>query len=366
MPWEERLQRASILIIDDQPSNVKLLEKLLRVGGYTNVVGVTSPQEGVDLYRVQGFDLVLLDIRMPGMSGFEVMARLKEIEGGSYIPVLVLTAQTDPETRFRALEVGAKDFLTKPFDRIEVLSRIRNLLEVRLLHNDVRDQNRLLEEKVRERTKELLDTRLEVIRRLARASEFRDNETGLHIIRMSKYAELIARHAGLSSERCDMILNASPMHDVGKLGIPDHILKKPSKLEPDEWEVMKSHTLIGGALLAGSDMALLQIAQQIALTHHEKWDGSGYPAGLRGEDIPLEGRITAIADVFDALTSVRPYKQAWTTEAAVEEIRSQAGRHFDAELVGVFLRTLPEVVIIQAEFAEPLLTAQEKALAGGN
>lgn len=353
MLWEERLFQARILIIDDQPANVKLLERLLRAAGYRNVTGVTDPRDGVDLYRIEGFELVLLDIRMPGMSGFEVMERLKEIEGNSYIPVLVLTAQTDPETRHQALEKGAKDFLTKPFDRIEVLSRIRNLLEVRLLHQDVRGQNRLLEEKVRERTRELHDTRLEVIRRLGRAAEYRDNETGLHIIRMSKYAELLARHLGLPEEECDLILNASPMHDVGKLGIPDHVLKKPGKLDAAEWEVMKSHTLIGGALLAGSDSELLLAAQEIALTHHERWDGSGYPAGLAGERIPLTGRISAISDVFDALTSVRPYKRAWSLEEAVAEIRNQAGRQFDPVVVDGFLRVLPQVERIHAEFAEP-------------
>ncbi|MBF0368316.1 MAG: response regulator [Magnetococcales bacterium] len=353
MNVELLLKQARILIVDDQFPNVKLLEKLLRSSGYTNVTSTTDPQEGVRLYGEQGFDLVLLDIRMPVMDGFEVMARLAEIEKEGYIPVLVLTAQTDRETRVRALEGGARDFLTKPFDRLEVLSRIRNLLEVRLLHREVRDHNLQLEEKVRKRTEALYQARLDLIRRLGRASEYRDNETGLHIIRMSKCTEVIARNAGWNKADSELILNASAMHDVGKLGIPDRVLLKPGKLTAEEWEVMQSHTSIGAALLAGSEDRLMETARQIAMSHHERWDGSGYPLGLAGEQIPPEARIASVSDVFDALLSERPYKKPWTLEEAVAEIRAQAGRQFDPDFIASFDKSLPEMLEIQKEFADP-------------
>jgi len=349
----EQILKAKILIVDDQAPNVMLLEKMLRAAGYTDVTSTTDPREVAVLYRERKFDVVLLDLNMPYLDGFAVMAQLKELEQDDYAAVLVLTAQSDTATRLRALESGARDYLTKPFDRLEVLTRMRNMLEVRLLHNQVRDQNKILEHKVKQRTQELMETRMEIIRRLGRAAEYRDNETGLHIIRMSRFSEIMGHAAGMDAEWCEMLLNASPMHDIGKIGIPDRILLKPGKFEPEEWEIMKTHSAIGAEILSGHHSDLMEMARVIAMTHHEKWDGSGYPNGLKGEDIPLVGRIVALADVFDALTSVRPYKKAWSVEDALAYVLENRGIHFDPNLVEVFEKVLPDILAVKEQYAEP-------------
>lgn len=343
---------ANILIVDDQEMNVRLLEKILEHAGYKNVTCTSDSRKVKDLYLNNNFDLVLLDIRMPHLDGFEVMEQLNEIEKESYTPVLILTAQNDQDTRLHALKLGAKDFLTKPFDQTEVLLRIQNQLEVRLVHHQQRDLNKILDQRVKERTQELNDTRLEVIRRLGRAAEFRDNETGYHIIRMSRYSQIIALNHGLGEEMAELILNASPMHDIGKIGIPDNILLKPGKLDKEEWSIMKTHAAIGADILSGHDSELMETAKEIAMTHHEKFDGSGYPHGLKGNDIPLTARIVAISDVFDALTSVRPYKEAWPVEKAVAEIHNCSGKHFDPELMEVFDRSLPEILEVRSQYQE--------------
>lgn len=345
-------KKAAILIVDDQEVNVMLLEKMLRAEGYTCLHKSTDSRTVADLYREKCFDLILLDLNMPYLDGFQVMEQLRAIETENYLPILVLTAQADMPTRLRALESGAKDFLVKPFDCLEVLTRIRNMLEVRLLHRQVLDQNRRLEENIRQRTEELLETRQEVIRRLGRAAEYRDNETGMHIVRMSRTCALLGRTIGLTEEQCDLLLSASPMHDIGKIGIPDRILLKPGKFEEDEWEIMKTHATIGAELLSGHSSELMEMARTIAISHHEKWDGSGYPAGLDGEDIPLSGRIAALADVFDALTSDRPYKKAWSVEAALAYIDENRGKHFDPALVDAFRSVLPEVIAIRERYTD--------------
>ncbi len=354
------VQSASILIVDDEEVNVLLLQRLLEKGGYNRLTGTTDPGEAIRLYHEHKFDLVLLDLNMPKIDGFGVMEQIKPDAEEGYLPVLVLTALADRDTRLRALKAGAKDYLTKPFDNIELLNRIHNMLEVRLLHNQVRKQKDILEEKVRERTRELcekaeelLETRLEIIRRLGRAAEYRDNETGLHIIRMSKYSQLIGKAAGMSDSDAELVLNASPMHDIGKIGIPDSILLKPGKLDAEEWTIMQTHAAIGAEILSGHPSDLMEMARLIALTHHEKWDGSGYPAGLKGEQIPIEGRIVALADVFDALTSERPYKKAWSVEEALAEIDRISGTHFDPQLTQIFKQVLPEVLLIKEQYAEP-------------
>jgi putative two-component system response regulator len=343
-----------ILIVDDQRPNVLLLEKILAAHGYQQLIGITDPREVDALQEQHDFDLILLDLNMPHRDGFEVIEALRRASPEDYPPILVLTAQSDQDSRLRALELGARDFLTKPFDYTEVLSRIRNLLEVRLLHKRVVQQNEELEERVRARTLELHDTRLEIIRRLGRAAEYRDNETGYHILRMSHYSALLARAAGMDAAECDMLLDASPMHDVGKIGIPDRILLKPGKLDADEWAIMKTHARIGAEILTGHDSPLMRLASLIAATHHEKWDGSGYPEGLAGEAIPLAGRVTAVCDVFDALTTVRPYKQAWPVEEAFAYLRDNAGMHFDPGLAALFCSLREEVLAIRSRFAEPV------------
>lgn len=344
---------ASILVVDDEAANVRLMQKTLASAGYREVAAAQDPRTVVGLCAERHFDLLILDLNMPHLDGFQVMEQLSAQLGARKPAILVLTAQHSRDARIRALETGARDFVGKPFDRLELLARVRNLIEVQLAHFAMRNQNELLELKVRERTRMLQSSRLQVVQRLGRAAEYRDNETGLHIMRMSNMSALLACEAGLDSYQCELLLNASPMHDIGKIGIPDHILLKPGKLEPEEWETMKTHTLIGADLLAGDDSDLMMMAHDIALTHHEKWDGSGYPHGLEGDAIPLVGRVVALADVFDALTSKRPYKPAWPVERAVALIREQAGRHFDPELTRLFLSVLPAVLEISNEYAEP-------------
>ena len=354
----ERYAAASILIVDDQQSNVDVLQKMLRNYGFRNLFATTDPRQVADMYRQHRYDLVLLDIRMPHLGGFEVLGQLTEIERSSqaesYLPVLMLTAQDDMPTRLRALDEGAQDFITKPYVHAEVLHRVCNMLEVRLLHNAVRDQNRNLEEQVRRRTHELHETRLEIIRRLGKAVDYRDNETGNHVVRMSQYCARLSTEIGWSAEQRELLLNASPMHDIGKIGIADHILLKPGKFEPHEWEIMKTHAEIGATILSEGDSELLELAREIALTHHEKWDGSGYPNGLKGEDIPQSGRVVAVADVFDALTSSRPYKKAWAVEDAIAFMKDNSGTHFDPEVIESFLAILPEIFTVRENNMEPV------------
>jgi len=341
---QERLN-AKILVVDDQSANTMLLEKMLKQAGYTQVQSTNDSRQAANIYLEYLPDLVLLDLNMPYIDGFQVMEQLKVLEENSYAPVLVLTAQADEKNQIRALHSGAKDFLGKPFSSAEVLARINNMLEVRLL-------NKNLEQKVRERTQELNSTRLEVIRRLGRAAEYRDNETGNHVIRMSKYSALLGQEIGLDEEKCELILNASPMHDIGKIGIPDNILLKPGKLDSAEWEIMKTHVTIGGEILSGDDSALIVMARVMTMEHHENWDGSGYPKGLKGKEISLQGRIVPVCDVFDALTSERPYKKAWTVENALAEIKNLSGVKFEPFLVEKFLNILPEVLKIKASYSD--------------
>jgi len=348
---DQDMAAAAILIVDDEPANVRLLQQMLALDGYRNVVGITDARETLTRVAEQNTDLLLLDLNMPHLDGFQVMQQLQGLD----LPpsILVLTAQSAVEVRLRALRSGARDFLAKPFDMAELLARVRNLLEVHRYHVHLRRENALLEARVRDRTRELHDTRLEIIHRLGRAAEYRDNETGLHIIRMSRYSKTLGQLAGMGEGEAELLLHASPMHDIGKIGIPDRILLKPGKLDADEWEIMKTHARIGADLLDGHPAPLLRMARDIALTHHEKWDGSGYPQGLAGEAIPLVGRIVAVADVFDALTSARPYKPAWPLERATAYLAEQRGRHFDPRLVELFLGHLDDFLGIRARYAEP-------------
>jgi len=348
----QEIFQANILIVDDEPANVKLLQKILQRKGYKNVHCTTDSREVEVLCQTISFDAFLLDIRMPHLDGYGVMEMLSKRFAGDYLPVLVLTAQTDRETRLKALEGGAKDFLTKPFDQLEAMTRIYNLLEVRLMHNKIRNQNKILEDQVKQRTAELYETRMEVINRLGLAAEYRDNETGNHIIRMSRYAQLLALAYGLPDVEAETLLNAAPMHDIGKIGIPDSVLLKPGKLDNDEWDIMQSHVKIGGEILSGHKSGLMETAKLIALHHHEKWDGSGYPSGLKGEEISIEGRICAVADVFDALMSERPYKKPWPLEKALALIDEEAGKHFDPNLAPLMRQIMPDVLKIMDEFSD--------------
>ncbi|MDH5437064.1 MAG: response regulator, partial [Gammaproteobacteria bacterium] len=344
---------ASILVVDDEAANVRLLEKMLAMSGYNNVICTQDPTKAVSLYNDNNSDLILLDLDMPVLDGYGVMDQLNNLEKKLPPPILVLTAQHAKSYRQRALDNGARDYVTKPFDADELLSRVRNMLEVQMAHKFMYHQNEILEQKVQERTQELHDSRLQIVHRLGRAAEYRDEETGLHIIRMSKMAAVIAKAAGMDDEQCDLLLNAAPMHDIGKIGIPDQILLKPGKFEPDEWKIMQTHAQIGADILSGDDSDLIRMAHDIAISHHEKWNGKGYPNGLAGDAIPFVGRVTALADVFDALTSVRPYKKAWTVDKAVDLIMDERGQHFDPALVDIFIQKLPQILEIKDKYSEP-------------
>lgn len=347
------IKQARILIVDDNPANVSLLEATLEQAGYTNVRGITDSREVIALIAETEFDLILLDIRMPHLSGIAVLRLLSSVvEPDNFLPVLVLTAQTDQDTRQAALAAGAKDFLTKPFMQWEVLLRIHNMLETRMYYKAQRQRADLLEVEVLKRTQEIRDTQVEILRRLGQAAEFRDNETGAHIMRMSHYSYALAMAAGFSESAAEMLLIASPMHDIGKIAVPDHILLSPGKVTPEEFEIIKEHSSAGFKLLDGHPSELMRLAAKIALSHHEKWDGSGYPNGLSGEAIPIEGRVVALADVFDALTSERPYKKAWSVEQTADFILAQAGKHFDPRLAKLFVDNLDEMLRIKAKFPD--------------
>lgn len=354
------VKTATLLLVDDEAANLRLLQTVLEDAGYSNIVSTQDPREALPLQLQHNCDLILLDLNMPHLDGYEVMEQFSAVFGDKLPPILILTAQEFQGLRQRAFDCGASDYVTKPFDIPELVSRARNLIEVKLVRDYMSHQNEELERRVKKRTAELVsvqqelhDSRLQVVRRLGRASEYRDNETGLHIIRMSEFAALIAKNAGLSQYDCDLLLNAAPMHDIGKIGIPDAILLKNGKLDPDEWAIMKTHAQIGADILSDGDTDLLQMAAEIALSHHEKWNGSGYPNGLSGEAIPISGRITAIADVFDALTSERPYKKAWSVEKSVELIKSESGEHFDPTIVEHFLEVLPKILELKDRYREP-------------
>lgn len=344
---------AKILLVDDELVNLKLLDKLLRGQGYNNLISVQDSRRVVDCCRTEQPDLILLDINMPYLDGFDVMAQLRESSDALLPPIIVLTAQNSRDFMLRALSAGARDFVTKPFDRVELLMRVESQLEVQMAHRIVNDRRTELEGLVQERTEMLNKTRLEIVRRLGRAAEYRDNETGYHILRMSQTSMLLAKSLGWSEQQCELMLNASPMHDVGKIGIPDAILLKPGKLDAGEWQVMQTHTTVGAELLSDGGSELLELARIIALHHHEKWDGSGYPMGLKGEQIPQAARIVAVADVFDALTSSRPYKKAWPVEEAVALIRKESGSHFDPQVVDHFMLLLDEILLIRDRYVEP-------------
>lgn len=328
-----------ILVVDDNPSNVLLIERLLEYSGFEHVRALNDPTEVLGTCQEWEPDLIILDLHMPKMNGYQVMEQLQQHrEPDDFLPILVFTADVTSEAKRKALEAGAADFLTKPGDATEIRLRVRNFLKMRLLHQRLSEQKRILEDRVRERTVDLENMHLEVVERLARAAEYRDDDTGQHAKRVGDMAARIGFELGMDSEEVETLRLAASLHDLGKIGISDSILLKPGKLTQEEFELMKSHTRIGAEVLAGSACRFLTMAEEIALTHHEKWDGSGYPSGTQGEEIPLVGRIVAVADVYDALVSERPYKVTMSHDAAVEEIVSSAGRHFDPQVVAAFQR----------------------------
>ncbi|MBX6365791.1 MAG: response regulator [Gemmatimonadetes bacterium] len=328
-----------MLIIDDETIVADVLARTLRRAGYACVEVHADPWTAADAYGRVRPDLLILDLHMPGLDGFGVLERLRaEIPEDTFLPIIVLTADDEPATRRRALAAGAADFVVKPFEEIETLLRIRNLITTRSLHLQERLQTQELERRIQERTHELQEAQLEILERLALAAEYHDDATGEHTRRVADEAARLARELGRPEPEVELIRRAALLHDVGKIGIPEVIQSKQGPLTAEEFLVMKRHTLIGERILAGSQFPVLQMARDIAVAHHERWDGSGYPHGLRGEEIPLAARIVAVADVYDALTHERPYKAAWTPAAALEEIRRTAGQHFDPAIVEAFLR----------------------------
>lgn len=341
-----------IVIVDDTPLNLLLMTKLVeRIPGIESK-GFESPQDALRWCAGAEPDLIIVDYMMPDIDGLEFIRRVRSSHDRENVPILMVTANNERGVRYQALDCGANDVLTKPIDAHEFEPRVRNMLKLREAHIATRQRAETLAVAVRRATADILDRERETITRLARAAEFRDPETGAHIQRMSHYSAMIARRLGLADEFVDALLLAAPMHDVGKLGIPDTILLKPGRLTTEEFEVMKRHSLIGHDILKGSSSEVLQLGARIALTHHEKFDGSGYPHGSVGDAIPLEGRIVAVADVFDALTSSRPYKPAWTFERAVDLLREGRGSHFDPGCVDAFLSRWDEVLDIHTRFLD--------------
>lgn len=332
MATEIRDHRPTLLVVDDEPVNLQVLKQILQ--SEYRLIFARDGEKALSLAINEQPDLILLDIMMPGITGLETCRRLKSNAETRQIPVIFVTALAETSDEAEGFTAGCVDYITKPVSPPIVLARVKAQLS--LVSIDA-----------------LRETRLQVIHRLGRAAEYKDNETGLHVIRMSHYAKEIALVAGMSPADAEELLNAAPMHDIGKIGIPDRILQKPGKLDADEWEIMKTHTSIGATIIGEDNSNLLKIARTIALNHHEKWDGSGYPNGLAGDAIPVEARIVAIADVFDALTSVRPYKPAWEIDDAINYIKQQAGTHFDPTLVEAFLVAADRMVAIRADLLDP-------------
>jgi putative two-component system response regulator len=333
----ELLRGCQILIIDDEVPNLRTLERVLDRAGYRDVSTFVDPVEAVRAFESRRPDLLLLDLHMPDMDGFQVLEVVRRnVADDEYLPVLVLTGDLDPAVRRDALAAGARDFLTKPFEVTEVLLRIKNLLETRNLHRRIQAHAHELEDRVEERTRELARAKVEILERLARAAEYRDDVTGRHATRVGVLSARLGDALGLDDERIRILRRAAPLHDVGKIGIPDAILLKPGPLSDAEFEVMKGHTSIGARILGGSSHALLQAAKEIALTHHERWDGDGYE-GLAGEEIPLEGRIVTVADAFDCMTHERPYRTPADLVAVIEEVVENRGRQFDPTVASALL-----------------------------
>lgn len=343
--------RRTILVADDVPENIELLSSILEAD--YNIKVATHGEKVVEIvYSDTPPDLVLLDVMMPRLNGHEVCSRIKANGDRNRIPIIFVTTMTSVEDEKLGFDLGAVDYITKPISPPIVLARVRT-------HLALYDQSRELERMVRQRTSELAHSRHQIIRKLGRAAEFKDNETGNHVVRMGHYSMILAAQIKLSKETQELLGLTAPMHDVGKIGIPDHILRKPATLTTEEMDLMKKHPLFGAEILGPDDDVLMQTAREIALSHHERWDGTGYPYGLKGEAIPLVGRIVAVADVFDALISARPYKRAFSIEETMEYMTSQAGRHFEPRLIDALVASLPEIMKIHAMYADDLGTVQD-------
>lgn len=346
----------TIYIVDDVPTNIELVENVLKTDNDTIIKKALNGKEFLDSVEKEGFpDLLILDLMMPVLTGFDVLKRLKEAREKSYFPIIVLSGLADRQSIKDALFLGADDYIIKPFFVDELKKRVYNMLKIKErdeMYNKLSSLDAVIESNLLAKLQMIEHTQLEIIMRLGKASEFRDDETGRHIERISDYVKLIAEDLCMSKEQVTMMRYASPMHDVGKIGIPDGILLKPDILTDDEFKIIKLHTVIGGKILGGTSLPLLELAREIAVSHHERWDGRGYPLGLRGNEIPLPGRIVAIADVFDALTSDRVYKSAWSIEQAFDYIKEQKGKQFAPEVVDSFFRVSDAIIHIKKTKAD--------------
>jgi putative two-component system response regulator len=339
-----------VLLVDDQEINLRLLERILQHEGFTSIYSLSDSYAVLPTYIEYQPDIILLDLMMPGLDGITLMQLLNQyIPDGVYLPILVLTADMSPETRRHALALGAKDFLTKPFDPTEVLLRIRNLLETRCLYLQLQSQNQHLNQQVQRGLRDIDAAQTEVILRLAQAAEYRDEDTGMHTQRVGRLSALLARSLGLEEDQVELIGRAAPLHDIGKIAIPDHILRKPGRLTPEELRRMQEHAAVGARLLEDSRFPLLQAAHEIALYHHERWDGNGYPHGVKGTDIPIMARIVAVADAFDALTHERPYKRAWSVEESLAELRACSGTRYDPRVIEALNKVVIQEGLIRPE-----------------
>lgn len=342
-----------ILICDDSLTNVLVLSKLIEDEiDSPSITSLTDPRKVLPQLETHEYDLLLLDLEMPGLNGMEVLQLVRQRWQMDQLPVIIITGSQEDDIRKKSLLFGANDFMHKPFDQAEICLRVNNTLKVSKAHKVLESERNKFEALVQERTKELNRTVEYLIHRLGMVGEYKDNETAKHVMRVGQISRILALASGLPADLAYMLEKAAPLHDIGKIGVPDNILLKPGKLDAGEWEIMKQHTKYGFDLLSDSDSTVIQLAQTIAATHHERWDGQGYYQGLKGESIPIEGRITAIADVFDALVSERPYKEKWSSEKAVAFIAQESGKAFDPNLVLVFQQHINEVKEVQRQLAD--------------
>jgi cyclic di-GMP phosphodiesterase len=371
---DDRLKAAKVMIVDDEPTNIKVLRRLLELDGFTSFVTTTDSSAAVGLIIQEQPDVVLLDLMMPYVSGLEILAKVRSEPTISYIPVVILTAVTDRDTRVQAVETGATDFLNKPVDPSELIPRVRNVLSVKTYQDQLRNYSNDLEAAVRQRTAELESSRRDLIHCLARAAEYRDDDTGHHVLRVGQYARLIGGALGMDESELDTLEQAALLHDIGKIGVPDEVLLKPGRLSSEEFSLMQKHAGFGKRILSSCEIddermlrthaekgahilevgssRVLKLARTIALTHHERWDGTGYPLGLKGNDIPLAGRITAVADVFDALSSKRCYKNAFPLDECFDIMEKERGEHFDPAVLDAFKKVRDQIVSVQLRFAD--------------
>lgn len=365
---------AKVMIVDDETVNIEIVRAYLEEEGFGNFITTTNSAQAFEMVRQLEPDLVLLDIKMPQVSGLEILESMRRDQDLTMIPTIILTAANDPETKLQALRLGASDFLAKPVDPSELMLRVENVLAVKAYQDHLAKQSERLEQQVRIRTAELVRSRQEAIHCLARAGEYRDDDTGHHVTRVGRFSALIAAELGFPEQAVELIEQAAQLHDVGKIGIPDSILHKPGKLDPQEFDLvqehcgigrriinplsheesirLKSHTSVGMQIVGATNSPVLRLAAVIAASHHEKWDGSGYPKGLAGNAIPIEGRIVAVADVFDALSSERPYKEAFPLEKCLQILREGEGKHFDPRVLEAFFARLDQIVSIRDHYAE--------------